>query len=337
MKLAASIFSFTARTPATATEWAVRMHSAEATEADRRAFKTWLAADPSHRAAYERSEQLWTLTRRARIDHDMLRDLIAEADEQAADASVDRRQIRWAMPAIAASLVTVALVAGLLAYRIASDTISVATRPGEQRTMHLSDGSKIELNTNTRVSYKLTSEERRVTLDQGEAFFDVAKDPHRPFIVKVDRSEVRVTGTKFTVRRNNGRLDVIVMEGKVEVVPDAPLVADAQRVQLTPGNRVQLELANHTIQVASVDVSRAMAWRTGEIEFRGESLETVIAELNRYTGKPMRIEDDALRQVRVSGLFRVADTQSVRFLLQESLGVELHERDREIGITAGHR
>ncbi len=230
-----------------------------------------------------------------------------------------------------------ALVVGLLAYRGPADTTAVATRPGEQRTMHLADGSMIELNTNTRMSYRITADERRVTLDQGEAFFDVARDPRRPFIVKVDRSEVRVVGTKFTVRRNDGRLDVVVMEGKVEVVPEAPLVADAQRVQLTPGNRFELELANHTIQIASVDVNRAMAWRTGEIEFRGETLETVIAELNRYTEKPMRIEDDALRQVRVSGLFRVADTQSVHFLLQESLGVELHERDREIGLTAGHR
>jgi len=333
VKASTSLFRFPTRRPNTATEWAVRLRSTDVTDQDRAQFESWLAADARNRESFKRSESLWAMAANARVQHDMVSELLAEASGEAAAPHL--RQAAWRYARAAAVVALVAAI-GLQFYDPSGDS-KVATKAGEQRTLMLEDGSTIQLNTDTRVSYHVDARSRRVALKRGEAFFDVAKDPSRPFVVEVGRSEVRVVGTQFSVRQVGDRVEVVVKEGRVEVTPEVSVSANhpAQRVELTPGDRMELE--HQTIKVAAVDVNRAMAWRSGEIEFRGETLEDVIAELNRYAATPMVIEDDSLRGLRVSGLFKVADLQSIRFMLHESLGVEFTPHANEISLTATAR
>ena len=330
---AASLFPFPRRQPATATEWAVRLRSPEATERDRADFEAWLAADPHNREAYRRSEGLWALAANARAQHDMVSELIAEAsDEHRSAIAPAPHASRWHY-ALAAAVAAVAVGIGVHFAGLGGDQ-PLVTKAGEQRTVMLADGSSIQLNTDTQVTYRIDANVRRVALTRGEAFFDVAKDPSRPFVVEAGSTEVRVLGTQFTVRQIGERVEVVVKEGRVEVVPKASptAVVPAHPVELTPGNRGEIE--HERVKVAAVDVSRAMAWRSGEIEFRGEPLEDVIAELNRYSATPMVIEDEALKSLRVSGLFKVADQQSIRFMLSESLGVAFSARDDKVALTS---
>jgi len=335
VKATGAFFRLPMSRPTTATEWTVRLRSPEATDRDRADFENWLAADPRNRDALQRSENLWTLAANARVQHDMVSELIAEANGET-DGSVaptpSARRPTWRY-AIAAAVAAITVVIGFQLSVFSGDS-KIITKAGEQRTVMLEDGSTIQLNTDTRISYRVDAHARRVALTRGEAFFDVAKDPSRPFVVQAGHSEVRVIGTQFSVRQTGDRIEVVVKEGRVEVIPEASVQAaeTAQRLELTPGDRVELE--NQMIKVATVDVNRAMAWRSGEIEFRGEPLEDVIAELNRYATTPMVIEDDSLKGLRVSGLFKVADQQSIRFMLHETLGVEFTPRNDKVALTA---
>ena len=158
----------------------------------------------------------------------------------------------------------------------------------------------------------------------GEAFFDVTKDAARPFIVRIGNSEVHVVGTQFNVRQVNGELEVVVREGKVNVVPDSTIAptSNVPRVELTPGNRLRVKTDDNQVMVAQVNPERVTAWRTGMIKFDSIALEDVIEDVNRYTDKPLVIANDSLRRLPISGRFRVGDTESVRFLLRERFDVQ---------------
>ncbi len=224
----------------------------------------------------------------------------------------------------------------IIAPRISSDAVEVATRRGEQRTLELADGSTIQLNTHSSLAYHLSATQRHVELRDGEAFFNVAKDPARPFIVTAGKAEVRVLGTQFSVRRVSGELEVLVKEGTVDVIPEPRLLGPnaPRRVELTPGSRLRMEAAGEEIRVAAVDVGRALAWRSGVASFDAAPLDEVVAEVNRYAEAPLAIEDDALRAVRVSGRFRVGDVESVRFMLRESFGIESVPHGSVIGLRS---
>lgn len=335
------LFRFPAQPPADVTEWAVRLRSPEATDADRAAFRTWLASSQENRKAFEEERALWRVAAEAKAQHKMLDKLLAEAEGESAQQRAaphawflgNYSLVRFAGVA-AVAVVAVALTFHLTDMRQDS---KIATRPGEQRMVRLDDGSTIQLNTGTRISYHVDSKQRRVSLEQGEAFFDVAKDPSRRFVVQVGRSEIRVLGTQFSVRQNGERLEVVVKEGRVEVIPEPTLLSTEsnRRVELVPGSRLELE--RERIKVAAVDVNRTLAWRSGEIEFQDELLEDVVAELNRYSEAPMVIEDGSIRRLRVSGIFKATDMSGIQFMLRESLGVEFVRRDDRIAVLAPKR
>jgi len=213
-------------------------------------------------------------------------------------------------------------------------THSFATGHGEQRDILLDDGSKITLNVESSLDVMFTSAERRVRLGRGEGYFDVAKDPSaRPFVVDAGLTEVRVTGTRFSVRSSASSTDVIVAEGKVEVIPDkrGQSPATPAKVELVPGNALRFDRRESYIHVAAIDTEAATAWRTGTIRFDNATVEDVIAEVNRYSSTPLVIESpDRVRDIRMSGAFRVGDTDAVRFVLKNGYGVESSAREGKI-------
>jgi len=318
-----------------AAEWAARLRSPDATPAERASFEEWLAADPAHREAYARCERVSAWPGRLRADPGLVAELRAAAAPGTAPVAAQRRFNRWQL-ALAASgaVVTIALLMSVP--RLSNDAVEVATHRGEQRTLALADGSIIQLNTHSVLTYRLTPTERRVELRDGEAFFNVAKDPARPFVVKAGKAEVRVVGTQFTVRQVAGELEVVVKEGKVDVVPEPRFLGPnaPRRVELTPGSRLQLEPSGQDIKVAAVDVDRALAWRSGVATFDAAPLEEVVAAVNRYAEAPLAIEDESLRAVRVSGQFRIGDVEGVRFMLRESFGIESTPRAGVIGLRS---
>lgn len=325
--------------PTTAEEWAARLCAHDVSKEERDAFDKWLNADPSHGRAYGRVRMVESLPmvfegRREDIAH-----LLAEVEPVAPVPSLRSR--RWFVPAsFAAGFALLALAALFAPYFPEGDHQRVATRHGEQRSLTLPDGSVVQLNTDTQIAYRVDSDVRRVNLASGEAFFDVAKDATRPFVVATETAEIHVVGTQFSVRTRTDSVEVIVKEGKVNVVRAESAISPARllsssaerRVELTPGYHLRLAAAAKPPQIVAVDATRATAWRSGILDIDAMTLEEVVAEVNRYVPAPFLIEDDSIRRLQLSGRFRLADTESIRFMLRERLGVESIPRGDTIAL-----
>lgn len=318
--------------PQTAAEWMGRLNAEDCSPAERAAFESWLVSSPDNRAAFDRCRKIWSMPKQLAGHSEMFAKLVAKADAVPNHARSKRGADRYRWPAaLAAGMATLAIAAGWILVRESPDRTRIATAASEMRSTALPDGSTIVLNARTTISTAFTDLERRVVMSGGEAFFDVARDSARPFIVRVGNSEVRVVGTQFNVRESNGELEVVVRQGKVNVVPDSTVAptASVPRVELTPGNRLRVNTSDNQVVVAQVDPERLTAWRTGMIKFDSIALSEVIEDVNRYTDKPMVIANDSLRALPISGRFRVGDTESVRFLLRERFDVQSYvEQDR---------
>ena len=332
--MSTSILQRFAKTPTTAEEWFARVHAPDCTSDDEAAFQAWLRADARNANAYARCEKVTSMSGELRAHHALVDDLLTHAG-----VGPDRafsRPSRWKPALATAAAIAVISLSIVFAFRTVAppDPDSIVTARGEQRQVALADGSKIQLNTDTALAWRITESERRVELKRGEAFFDVAKDPRRPFIVHVGLSEVRVVGTQFSVREDAGRLEVVVKEGKVDVVPDSSRTKGAEptKVELTPGKHLTYDNTQDLVRVAMVEPERSLAWRTGAIDFDSATLEEALAELNRYTTKPLVIEDDRVRNFHLSGRFRAGDTEAVTFTLKERFDITAADRGSHVAL-----
>ncbi|EHH06033.1 FecR iron sensor protein [Agrobacterium tumefaciens CCNWGS0286] len=285
--------------------WVARMQSKDATEAERAAFHVWLRADAAHAAAYEEMQSLWGEL--GEID-------LAPAERQ------KRRRPRRAMLAGLASLCLIGLAA-LFAEKSGLKDRWLAdyyTGIGETRVLALEDGSRISLNTDTAIAVHYSQKERRITLLRGEAYFDVAKNPERPFIVEDGALTAKALGTHYSVRTGNGALpqEVQVEEGRVEVTTGAEVAV------LTPGEAVTLGGDGRLVR-ARKDVANSMAWRVGKLVFSGQPLREVLDILSQYRRGRIVILDEAAAKQRVSGIFDLKDTDQALTILEESLPVSV--------------
>ncbi|ARN73806.1 FecR family protein [Oceanicoccus sagamiensis] len=268
------------------------------------AFRQWVNAAPEHAAEFERLAQRWQSL-------NQLTQLTVPS-EQSSDAIHPAAPWfgRWQGGAVAMAavvLVVITLFTG-------NTSQLYATGIGEQKTVVLSDNSRIQLNTNTRLKIDYSEQRRGIHLLQGEAYFEVAHNPGRPFEVYSGAGVVRAIGTAFSVYLNHQQIEVLVNEGVVEVdnIPtpqtapaiEAPTVATKplpERPRITAGSRATF--AHHQpLQVAmesSVEVDKQLAWRSGTLVFRQEPLQALVDEVSRYTSTRIVITDNALRTLRV--------------------------------------
>ncbi|WIO75336.1 FecR domain-containing protein [Porticoccaceae bacterium LTM1] len=233
----------------------------------------------------------------------------------------------WGM-SIAAGMVLSATV--LFSYvsmnpEIADDgnILRYVTRVGEQKTVELEDGSVIDMNTGSEILVDIGSEERVVTLVRGEAFFDVAKDPERPFSVKVDGRDVTVLGTSFDILKTPDEFTLCVLEGVVsvhkaesEVVPESPefAVTSTEEVVLEDvGQRlvkkgIVVSYSSWDDEVTAKCVNspeRLVSWRKKLLSYNGETLSDVIQEFNRYSAKKILIKDSSVMDLNIYATFRL--------------------------------
>ncbi|QSB03671.1 FecR family protein [Methylomonas sp. EFPC1] len=174
-----------------------------------------------------------------------------------------------------------------------------STGKGEQRSVTLADGSRVMLNTATALAIHFDAGTRRVELLAGEAFFDVAKNPQRPFVVTAAGSEVRAVGTAFAVKRQSEQTEVELVEGIVEI-------QDGQQHQerLTAGQSASIGANSITLKSAGHPDSMAL-WRDGYLQFDGLPLSDAIAQINQYRPGRVVLLNTALADKRISGLFRL--------------------------------
>lgn len=293
--------------PQTADQWCARMYATDVTDTDRELFQAWLSESPENPIDYQMCELCLRLSRGA-----------AEKSELH-ETTGSKRRLRKSFYAVAASIVVVAVTAMLL---LQTPEPEYQTEVGEYRQVALQDGSSVDLNTDTTLDIDLKPNERVVELYQGEAFFDVAPDPDRPFIVRTESGEVRVVGTQFNVRLLNGEMLVTVVEGQVQVAGRSR--ADSQSVvDILPGEQALVQ-ANRVVAKIDQPVveKKVTSWRSGKIYFEKDTLDAVIREVNRYIDRQLVIEDMAVSEMKLTGVFRSGDLDSVLFALKEGYGLK---------------
>jgi transmembrane sensor len=242
------------------------------------------------------------------------------------------------MGAIAATLLGVVVLWVLSS--AASGTY--ATARGEQRALKLDDGSVIYLNTESRVEVHLSSTERSVRLRAGEALFRVAHDAHRPFRVIADDAVIQAIGTEFNVYRATGGTTVSVVEGVVQIMHSAAAAASPTRAagptplvsasQITAGEQARVSAAGAIVKQTHADLQRAVAWRERRLVFRGDTLEDVAREFNRYNTLQIQIEDASVRDRRLTATFDADDPQSLVLFLQKSGDLRVDEHGQVVSI-----
>ena len=186
------------------------------------------------------------------------------------------------------------------------------TRAAEHRDVHLPDGSSVSLGGKSMVSVAYTADSRLVILKQGAAFFDVAKEAGRPFLVQAGKRHIAAVGTAFNVTRQHDRVVVTVTEGTVIVTPESavgtvPLHGNettgsggTDTARLEAGQQMTYD-AQALTPVTVADPADAIAWRAGRLSYRGEALRYVIEDVNRYADRPIMLADDAAGNVLFTG------------------------------------
>jgi len=293
-----------------AIDWLVRLSSGRATVDDRQAFLLWRERSPMHDAAAAEAEALMRAVAETR-QGDTLRRGVVPFSLSPPPRRVSRRTVFAGATAAAASVavVTVGLnVVGPLSGVYADH----ATAVGERQRVVLADGSVVTLNTATALSVDYSGHERRIALHDGEALFEVAKDPNRPFIVMAGNGQARAVGTAFVVRRNDTCEQVIVTEGTVEVT-----VGKAAPVRLEAGQRLGFGGGDGQ-KVRTVDVDAVTAWQRGKLIFNRRSLQSVVEELQRYRRGRIVIANEELKTLQVTGVFDLDDPDHLLRTLVET-------------------
>ncbi|GGZ99594.1 hypothetical protein GCM10008090_05270 [Arenicella chitinivorans] len=316
-----------------ATNWIAKIDRGLNAE-EQRSLAQWLEESPHHGDALVQCASMWDMLDILQPISKLMpmRDFQLEADVAVGSRFRFGRVLGVALAASVAVVTAVSVIAFLpqsQTYHV-PETAHTAPRiiqhyqtgVGETTVFALSDGSLMQLNTDSKVAVEYTSSARNITLLQGEVYVDVAKDASKPFTVESGVDRVTAIGTAFSVdRRGDDETEVIVTEGTVRVNRRAD--APSQRyddLYLTPGQRLLVGEARPRLSVDD-DPESALAWREGMIVFRGEPLREAIREIDRYTPLSFEIADPQLAEIPVGGYFKTGDLDQLLAILEQNFGV----------------
>jgi transmembrane sensor len=209
----------------------------------------------------------------------------------------------------------------LPALRPAAPAQVYQTAKGETRMVALADGTRIELNSDSRIAVRLERRARNVEMTRGEAAFDVAPDKARPFLIAAADRRIRVVGTEFNVLDSQGLVRVTVRRGLVGVTP-VSASRDAEGVLLKAGDQLEHRIGEQVSTVHRVDPEVAFAWRRGDLVYRDRPLGEVVGDLNRYFSIPVRVTGPAA-DLRFSGVLMIDTEDAVVRRLQAFLPISV--------------
>jgi transmembrane sensor len=313
-----------------AAQWCLELSAGEVSAERVAQWQQWLAASEAHREAFDRIQSTWCAIDRCAsgtvpwpTDSEVASDTYdgsvpvsvwrergqhspAQLTDQhgSARASALWRRRPWIFVGLAGAIAGFAALAVgpfIRSIQLTPPAVTVIeTRSGENRDVPLGDGSIVTAGAESVLWATLTRDSREVTLERGEAFFHVAKDSERPFIVKVGATKVAAVGTAFNVRRAGERVVVAVAEGIVEV--------DAR--QLSVGHQLSIDTTRGGASMQIVDAASIAAWREGLLQYRNEPLRAIIADVVRYSTQEIVIADPEVANLRMTTTVFTNDVDS---------------------------
>lgn len=326
----------------TAAAWFDRLHRDKVSDETRRDFAEWLAQSPGHRALYDSIAEVWAKLSAAGEDPQILALRHETALRLTRRTSEQMRPFRQFAATILVAVIAAAAViavrpsssapvlASLISFFRGASVGHYATTTGERLVISLRDGSQVTLNTQSELNVNFTESQRTVRLTRGQAFFEVAKDARRPFVVEARNRRFIAVGTAFDVRLDVGEVKVTMVEGTVRVERAQQSVQvrsdsdDARRRSTQPHVQRELELheasapqpvttitsgeeliagAQPEDHVQAADPERTTSWRRGQVIFDDTRLADAIAELNRYSETQIQLANPGLADLRLSGAF----------------------------------
>ncbi len=302
--------------------WFVRFEEGGVRETDIASFERWRGQSAVHEEAYRRVSQFWG-------DLDVAEKFLNYAESgvviQSLQEHIRSRKIdlvrRICISGIAASFVLIACI-GAFHYGLIPSrpfTAEYATVIGEQRVIDLEDGSRINLNTNSAVIISYSQEGRAINLTKGEAYFEVASDKRRPFVVQTKKGFVTAVGTAFFVGLRAEKLDVAVAEGRVALgaVESDPLgslgkdisfKAEPGVIEVSAGQAAVIDQGVEAVSVITKEsMNRVLDWRDGQLNFDGETLEEVVNEVSRYADLKIEISGDDLKKQKIIAYCKISN------------------------------
>jgi transmembrane sensor len=292
----------------TAAQWHGVLEDREPDAQERERFESWLAADPRNRSAYESVERSWAGIANAAVDERII------AMRREALVTPRNSRSRWMRPVtIAASVLVGGLVMGMLLRSglsgFSHNPGEFSTQVGQRSNITLADGSTVVLNTASRIQVAFDDRVRRVQLLAGQAWFEVAKNQPRPFVVEAGDQRVTAHGTAFDVKlEDHDQVQITLIEGRVSVdgaTPNIPI----EHEDLVPGDQL-IVVPTGAPTKRKADVAKATSWREGQIIFDDDTLGNAVAEINRYSVKKIVIADPRLALLRMSGVFIAGHSDS---------------------------
>ena len=311
-----------------AADWLLRLREAADDERVREDFSAWLSRSSEHRAAWYRIRESWHLLGEGRPVYEHVwrpQSLQASSVGVGKRSRVPRRRWRWVAPisatAIAASLL-VASVPSLLV-RLGADYL---TTTAQSRLVTLEDGTTVYLAAGSAVKTEFSASRRQVRLLAGEAFFDVIRNPGRPFIVDASGVKVEVTGTAFDVRLSSSVAQVELARGAVGVSFDA--ARQASPAVLTPGQMLVVDRKSGAMTKSDIAPEDIGAWREGRLFVNDATIGAVIEQIQRYHTAWIAVPDITLAQQTVTGLYDLRDPDRALRALVQPHGGKVHEVSR---------
>jgi len=324
------------------------LNHGDATAADHHAFGEWVARSPERVEAFLQTARLTRAlqSKEVRWPDTPVETLLREAKSASGEvigvpvrhrrpASLELSAAPWTRRTVVAGVMM--LVAGAAGWFFSSAE-HYETAIGEQRSVVLSDGTVVTLNTSSAIKVRLSREHRTVDLLSGEALFEVARDPGRPFDVAAGKTTVRAVGTQFNVDRRQGSTTVTVVEGRVAVFtgdePGGDSDADpSENLPVAAGE--QLVVAPNTKpHAAPVNLATATAWTQRKLVFEHRPLGEVAEEFNRYNRQRIEIQSPQLRDQEITGVFEANNPESFMSFLEKIPDVVVERTgDRRVIVT----
>lgn len=301
-------------TKAEAAIWLVRLHADDRSEADERAFQAWLAAKPENVNAFEAVTTLWDLADGLRV----------EAVPRARRVVVRRRTVLAGFGSLAAA------GAGFAFWQEAYAGV-YQTDVGEQKHVALSDGTQAFLDTDTRIRERYTSRVREVELVRGRADFRTNPDLRRPFVIEAGDHRILADRTMLDVRRDESRVSVVLLEGRATVLANTH--ATGGRLSLARGDRA-IMTGSFSAVVDRPDLARLTAWQRGQAIFESDTLAAAAEEMNRYSTLRLVVDDPAIANLKLSGVYRVGDNDAFAHSVSQLLPVTIERYSDHIALVA---
>lgn len=312
--------------------WIARLDR-QLTSAEEKALRHWLAESDQHKTIFLEMAQLW----------DKMDSLSRLADLFQSPKPQKQNQFARYYAAVAASIAIVALALVMNFGALINNPFSkqqqltlveaISETPvGQHNSMLLPDGSRLMVNTNSRVRVQYTADARLFFLERGELNIEVAKDKSRPLSVIANNKIVQAVGTAFNVRiHDDDQVELLVTHGKVLVAQQAqenntaqvlPKRLPANSLAIAGGEKILLgSTGEHVAKINAADIAAELSWREGNLVFRGETLEQALNEISRYTAIKFEFQDDQLKRQRIAGLFKAGDVEGLLVALDQNFHI----------------